>query len=232
MRLRLPDPAPSELPTGGSPHAPPTPGAPPAAPPAPASAGDDAEPPSPPKWLPMRLQQAERAQLKKLGFESLEQAQARLAKAKEIEDQEEAKRLANLSELEREKAQRATLEAQLVTERKSRETAEAQSRLVAACATAGVKNVSYAQFMVDSIRKAEPSLTEAEALARLTRDETQRGALGLVTAPPAPAPITTGPAGGGTPPTPTPSPTPGGEFNAATATPAEWTKWRKENGIL
>ena len=229
-----PDPAPGELPTGGSAHQPPAP-PPPPAPPAhaapPAHDDAEAEPPTPPKWLPMRLQQAERTTLKKLGFESFEAAQDRLKRVKEIEDREEQTRLANLSELEREKAQRAKLELDLATERSQRESAEQQARLTAACAARGVQNLDYARYLYGEARKAEPTLTEADTIVRFLGNEQQRAALGVAAVPPASAPVNG--AVPGAPPPPAP-PTPSGAqpaFDASKATPAEWQAWRQANGL-
>lgn len=178
----------------------------------------------------MRLEQQARTTLKALGFDTPEAAQARLAKAKELEDQEAARQQAAMTELDREKALRTKAEADLATEKKAREQADAQARLVAVCAESGVKNVAYARYLLDDARRAEPTLSEADALARFLKDEAQRAALGLPPIAPTQVPTTTAPPlpGNGAPP---PAPGTAPVFDATKATNAEWLKWKRENGI-
>jgi hypothetical protein len=204
--------------------------APPAAPPAPPPADGETEPAVAPKWLGMRLDQTRRSTLKKLGFDTEEQAQARLTRAKELEDQEEARKQAAMTELDREKALRTKAETDLATEKRAREQADAQARLVAACAESGVKNVAYAQYLLGEARKADPTLTEAAALANFLKDDAQRAALGLPPIAPAPNPLNTAPPLPNQAPPPGPGGAPPG-FDASKATPAEWADWRKRNGI-
>jgi hypothetical protein len=111
----------------------------------PPAGGDDPPPPAKePSWLKQRLDRERQTALKSLGFDSVEDANKALAKAKELEAAAEATRVANLSELEREKDARKKAETDLATEKATRERFERQNKLSAACAQLGVKNTGYA----------------------------------------------------------------------------------------
>ena len=213
---------------------------PPAPAPAPAPANTTPEVPVdgvPDEALADRLRRQARANreavLKELGFSSVEEAQAFKAKADADAAAEEERKRAEMSELERVRAEKAVTEQALATERSRAEAAERASEeaailahLQGLCAARGIKNPDYALFKLEkAVNGLEDGaeLDEVAFLDDLIKDPRERYSLGVDADAPAPAarPATT------TPPSTQPAPTPGGvvpEFDASTATPEEMSK--------
>jgi len=237
------------MPPETSPAAPPPPAAPAMPPPTPTAATPPVTPPAAPpgaatppagdapapeggkepSWLKERLERERRTAMKALGFDTPEAAQAAIARAKDLETAAEVARLAQLSDLEREKERASKAERELATERARATKLEQQGQLSAACAELGLKNTSYAGFLFEQARQADPNITADAALKAAIADETQRAALGA-----APVPTRQVPAGGATPPGTPPSPGAQGQgqtFDASKATADEWQTYKRSIGL-
>lgn len=95
-----------------------------------------------------RLARAKRSQLRELGFSSPEELQGALEAAKQLQAEQEERRKAEMSELERlkeeaaqEVARRKALESQLAEERFN-------GQVAAACSKLGITNLDFASYQV------------------------------------------------------------------------------------
>jgi hypothetical protein len=178
----------------------------------------------------MRLQQHERSIARQLGASNVDELKQRLETLKQLETQEEQRKQAAMSELERERdrAQKAELRAQDL-ERQHAE-AQASARITQACATAGVRNVDYARFLIDTARRAGDQRPESDLLGAYLGEDQHRAALGVVQAPSAtPTPVsTTAPPGAPAPSNG--SQTPGG--NASVMSKDEWSAHKRSLGLV
>lgn len=225
-------------PGGGSPPppAPATPPAPPSATP-PAATPPGTPPPaaeSEPHWLSARLQQQERALLRKLGLESVDDAKEKLAKAKKLEDDEAARQQANLTELEKEREARKLAEQEATRLKAAQAESVRQQRLAEACAEQGVKNVGYARFLVAEKLKTNPDMSEADALAEFLKQDDQRAALGLTAPVPAPAanpPTTVPPLPGGPGGAPPPASPNGAPRDVMAMSAQDWQAHKRAMGL-
>jgi hypothetical protein len=165
--------------------------------------------------------------VKQFGGESVEQVKARLERLTELEGKEEARRQQSLSELEREREARTTAEKERDTYKQQHETALAHGRLIEACAGAGVRNTSYAQFLVDSARRAGDTRPEAELITAYVAQDAHRAALGIPSTPASPNPLHTAP-----PPPNTPAPPNGqpGSIDANAMSKEQWAAYRASLG--
>ena len=186
-----------------------------------------------------RMAQANRAQLRELGFESVEQLTAmRDRDAAAVTAAEEARR----ATLSREQ----TLQEDVTARTAERDTFEAerddlrfQSHVSTICATMGVKNVGYAQHLIEQQAAGMGENEELDVQAFLAervdpgngQHAANRAALGLE------APVVTTPVpftNTGDDPPPTPPPAGGGNptgFDAMNADPAAWAAKKEQLGI-
>jgi len=155
-----------------------------------------------------RVDREARARLKELGIDDPEKVKEILAEHSTLKAENEKKRLADLSELEREREARTKAEAELVNERNARDRAQREARLSKVCAEEGIKNMDYAAFVVEQARaKAEDpaKFDERAVLTALKADPAGAAALGIMSVTTTGATTTTPgkenpPAPGGAPP--------------------------------
>lgn len=229
-----------------APDDPPTP-----KPPAPTPNPAPTAPPAPPDpdeirmtkdQLSERLARANKAHLKKLGFESEEELAARVKELDDLKKQEDERKKAAMTEVERERAARA--EAERLAQANAAAAAAAQEELaVHRLATAnGVTQVDYLRFKIDAEERAmDPEARKAHDrgafVKKLLAEPRERIALGLDAPPVAGAPAPT-PVPAGTVPKPgVPAPNPPGAGvpppakTAMDMTDAEWTARKAQLGI-
>lgn len=201
--LRDPNPP---LPSGG--------GGPPAAPPAPPAAPfavfDTQE------AFNDRVQRAARAEIRtQFGVEDPAEVTRRLARLKELEDAEAARKREELTATQRLEADLAAAKAAQAAAEADRDSERFRATVSADCARLGIKNLKYAQFVVAEAAEALPDgqqLDPHEHLRGLLEKPEFKQAFGIETAPAVvAAPVTTSP-NPGTPPAPPPAPggNPGG----------------------
>jgi len=201
---------------------------------------DTSTPDSDPPWLPKRLERAKQAAkleiAKASGFDSIEAFEAWQAQAKEaMQAQEEAKRQ-QMSELERLKADLAARDARLAEAESQAKQAqlEAEGARIEAhiqrlCAERGIKNADYVFWKLEQAASAlgdDDELDEVKFLDDLVKDEAQRAALGVSSAP-QPRPADTSPPQGG----PHPKPEDQGQFDALKLSDEEWRAHKAKLGL-
>lgn len=151
-----------------------------------------------------RMAREARAILKEKYGLSEKDLDAKLARAKELEEAEAARIKAQQTTEERLKAEKEEAEAK--AKRAEAEAAEArrQAEVTGMCARHGFKNLDYAIF---EATKSGKTGAELEAhFVEMAKDEGKKAALGLATPAPeiVPIPGNTGPGGGNPPPPPPP----------------------------
>lgn len=220
-------------------------GAPPTPPPAAApqvpvvSTGAAADP----DWLHERLERAKKSALKEaLGIGDAKEVKDRLARLGELEKQAEEAKKAQMSEVERLKAEAAELLKARDAAVERADMVEHQARIYQLLANQGVKNLDYGFWAINAQwqKQAEgEELDERAFLDTLLKDPTQRAACGIVDAAPATppavkgAPATTTPAIGAPPQPPAPNGAP--QVPGKTAmewSPDELATYKSRHGLL
>jgi len=215
---------------GGTPVVPPA--TPPAPPAEPFAVFPDAD------SFNKRLERETRKRLKDLGIDDPDAAKTRLDQLAAMEKANEDAKRAQMSEIERLRADQAKANADAKAAMSRAEEAELRAHLHRVFAEEGVKNFDYGFFAVtrklESIPEDE-TLDERAFLRDLAKDPTQAAALGIAAppAPPAPPgqrPATSTPAAG-TPPLPPGAGAPAPAKTAFDMSPAEWAAYKARNGI-
>jgi hypothetical protein len=195
-----------------------------------------------PDWLHERLERAKKSALKEaLGIGDAKEVKARLDRLGELEKQAEEAKKAQMSEVERLKAEAAELLKARDAAVERADMVEHQARIYQLLAGQGVKNLEYGFWAINAQwqKQAEgEELDEKTFLDTLLKDPTQRAACGIVDAAPAVlpvkgAPATTTPAIGA-PPVP-PAPTGAPQVPGKTAmewSPDELANYKSRHGLL
>jgi len=188
------------------------------------------------KSFQARLDRHARTVLSGLGFDSPEAAKAAREKLAALEKSEEDRKLAEMTEIDRLKAQLAQKDAAEVSARTALAAEQFTVKLERACASKGAKNTGYARFLVEQARAAANGAdVDVDALLDAAlKDDSSKAALGIASAPPV---VKTGatstPTGnGGAAPTP---PAPGsanGLKSVKDMTPDEYTVWKRSMGLM
>lgn len=156
-----------------------------------------------------RMDREARSRLKALGVEDPDALKALMAEHAKLKQEAEAKRLQEMSDLEREREARAKTEAELAQLRAAQENAALEASLFKLFAEEGVKNFDYATFAVtNAMAKVsdKSKFDPREVITRLKADPAGAAALGINVAPVIVGATTTTADEKGTPP-----PAPGGE---------------------
>ena len=199
---------------------PPAPAAPPATPPA-AAAPDKADVIEIPKAaFKERLDREVAKRLEAYGIKSLDDID------KLAEREAEAKR-AQMSELERVQAEARTAIERATKAEAERDTERFNAELHRACSETGVKNATYARFLVAEARKADPEASVLDVLNKSLADESTKAALGVaVAAPQAVAPNTV-PAGQ----PPKPANANGAQIDVSKMSRDEWNAYKRQHNF-
>lgn len=175
-----------------------------------------------------RMSRAQRSFVREqYGVEDPNEVKTRLARLKELEDQEAARKREEMTATQR-------LEQDLANEKAARLAAEAardgerfRATVSGECARLGIKNLKYAQFIVAEAAEALPDGQQLDPYAYLkdlVEKPEYKGAFGIEVAAPAvqPAPVNTSPQPG-TPPPPPPAPgTPPATVDAMNMNPTQF----------
>lgn len=179
----------------------------------------------PPEAFNKRLDREMKKKLGELGFESLEDVKALAAKEKEREQ-------AAMTELDRAKQEKAEAEARAAVAEATAKEAVHSSKVNAACSALGLKNTTYARFLVDQELRENP---EADATAVLTKhleSDQMKAALGVAPPQPTPVAVTTTPAPAGGAPPAAADPNPAADNDALKLSDKEWQQKKRELGLL
>lgn len=229
---------------GGTPPAPPAPApaggtpAPQPAPPATGAAGatgTEEELRFDPKSFQARLDRHSKSVLKDLGFESPEAAKAAREKLAAMEKAEEERKLAEMTEIDRLKAQLAAKEAAEAAAKAALAAEQFTAKLERSCFAKGAKNTAFARFLVEQA-KANAGGADIDVDAVLDaalKDESTKAALGIVTAPPVVTvpPTTTPQNPQGVAPQPPPAGNPSPAKSVKEMSPDEWRAWKQAHGM-
>lgn len=230
-------PAPSWLCSVDDPNAPPAPPAPPAPgkpPVVPPKDDDDAEPDDVENkpWMKKRLDRARKKQLKDLGFESEDEAKAVRDAHLAAEKAAAEEKRKQMSELDRLRADVADRDKRLGEVMSENEEIKMRAHLTSVFVEKGVKNHSYAMWLVTSKLATlgdDEELDERSYLDEAMKDPAHQAALGIA-APLPPRtkgmPITTVPKVNAPPPPPPPG-TPPAAVDFRTYTADQMRAWQQ-----
>jgi hypothetical protein len=203
--------------------------------------------------LTERIDRARRSavqkKIKEYGFESEDQLKSYLDEAKRLKDESEQRRLAEMSELERERQAREDAERRAQQFEQQAEEAKMDTHLLRLCSQNGVRDVDYFKYKlltaVGKLNEGE-EIDEQQYLQDLLQDPSQRVALGVQSVAqdlPAPTvqtvqtPANTSPVynnrpgtAGGPPSAPNPSATPPNK-TAFEISPSEWLAKKRALGL-
>jgi hypothetical protein len=191
-----------------------------------------------PDALNKRLAQATRSELRKeFGTDDLAVIKARMARADELEKQEEERKKAEMTETDRLKTEKLEAEQKAARAEAERDQERLQRHIAGECAAKGIKAVDYASFLIEKATDALPAgqqLDVAKFLDEQLADETKKAAFGIAVPAPTqvPDPATTVPKPGETPP---PPPKPGettAPIDAMNMSPDAWQKHKQQYGLI
>jgi len=188
--------------------------------------------------LNKRLAQATRSELRKeFGTDDLAVIKARMARADELEKQEEERKKAAMTEADRLRAEKLEAEQKATRAEAERDQERLQRHIAGECAAKGIKAVDYASFLIEKATDALPAgqqLDVAKFLDDQLADESKKAAFGIsVPAPvPVPDPANTVPKPGDPPP---PPPKPGETpppVDAMSMSSDDWQRHKSQYGMI
>lgn len=141
-----------------------------------------------------RMDREANRRLKEMGIPDPEQAKSIIAEHQRLKAEMEAKRLEEMSELDREREARTKAEAELARIRTAHEQAQRESSLLRLFSEHGIKNHAFATFALDQARAKAPdpsTFDEAAFLAAMKADPANAAALGIASVSTHPATTTT-----------------------------------------
>jgi|GEM_PF-1990355 len=184
-----------------------------------------------------RIAQEARKQLREMGIDDPSAVKEMLSKATELAAQAEAQKKAQMTEIDRVRAEATESAAQLAATQADLVEAKLEAKLNAAFGKFGIKNTGYGAFKVQSELKKNADLDIDTYLSQLLGEETEKYALGAaqppaVAAPPAnvQVPQTTTPRAGVAPVPPVANQAPTAKL-AKDLSPSEWTAYKQANSI-
>lgn len=185
-----------------------------------------------------RVERETKKRLKDLGIDDVEQAKARLDAAAAAEKAAEEAKRAQMTEIERLRADQAKAQADAKEAMTRAEEAEMRAHLHRVFAEEGIRNFDYGFFAVTRKLATIPedeTLDERAYLRELAKDPTQAAALGIApppaqAAPSAQRPATSTPVAGSAP-LPPGAGAPAPAKTAFDMSPAEWAAYKARNGI-
>jgi len=169
-----------------------------------------------------------------LGVKTPEEAKAMREKLTTLEKQEEERKLAAVTEqekltklLEGERQQREALAFELEKERET-------NKLMQVANAKGVKNLEYAQFLVDRAKRDGQAVDIDRVVSDALGDPLTRAALGIVDekTPAPPTPANTSPQNNPAPKPPTAGGGTGGPKSAKEMTAQEWQAYKRGVGMI
>lgn len=189
-----------------------------------------------PKSFQARLDRHARSVLSGIGFESPEAAKAAREKLAALEKAEEERKLAEMTEIDRLKAQLSAKEAAEAAAKAALEAEKFTARLERSCFAKGAKNTGYARFLVEQARSAAGGAeVDVDAiLDAALKDDASKAALGIATpAPVVTTPATTTPTAPGSAAPVPPAPGSGnGVKSVKDMNPDEYAVWKRSMGLM
>lgn len=235
-------PGPNDPPVPPGPGAPPAPPAPPVVPPAdPFAVFPDAE------SFNKRLERERKKFLKDLGYDDEAQAKADREALQKMRTEEEERRKATMSEVDRAKSEAAEAKKTAEAAQALAEENRVRSHLYMVFAEKGIRNFKYAFWKVMDRLETVPEgqeLDERAYLDELLKDPSEQAALGVAPppaapppqpgqpgAPPVQRPASTALPGGGAPPAPPPA---GGQprKTAYDMSSQDWNEYKRKLGVM